>query len=206
MKNFLIIITFICSLAACKKPTTKAVNTNNSKDSLTYQPNVPGSRWTYTRTILGQNTTYNFTRLTNDTVSNGSTFLVYKSDIDENQYLRQEGGKYYSVLTASTNKPTLLILDTSKNINESWVGGVNGTDTYTYTMKEKIPIYFLDGFQYKNVLKVYTERTTGSPSNITLAGDTYYAQGVGQVKTEGYVKNNGITVNVFLKLISVDLK
>lgn len=206
MKLIIIFAGCLCCFIACKKPKIKAVNTNDSRDSLTYQPKVPGSRWTYTRSVLGQNTTYNFVRLTYDTISNGATFPVFQNDIDANQYIRQDGDKYYSVLTASTQKPTLLVLDAAKNVNESWIGGVNGSDTYTYTMKEKIPIYFLDGFTFKNVLKVYTERTTGSPNNITLAGDTYYAQGIGQVKTDGFVKSNGITVNVLVKLISVDLK
>jgi hypothetical protein len=41
-------------VAACtKKKTVQSVNTNNSKDSLTYQPKVPGSKWTYQRSLNG---------------------------------------------------------------------------------------------------------------------------------------------------------
>ncbi|MEQ1553029.1 MAG: hypothetical protein ABL929_02555 [Ferruginibacter sp.] len=201
MKKIIPFVILLLFFAACKKPKVKDIQTNNSVDSLTYQPKVPGSRWTYTRTILLNNTNYNYERLATDTVHLGNTYNVFYSDVDGAQYLRQDGDKYYNVLTASTNKPPLLVLDASKNINESWVGGVNGSDTYTYTIKEKIPIFVLDGFTFKNVIKVYQTRTTTSGST-TLAGDTYYAQGVGMIKTEGTV--SGIPVTI--KLIYLDLK
>ncbi len=201
MKYLILVFAFVLSITACKKPAVENIATNNSRDSLTYQPSVPGSKWTYTRTALGLNTNYNFTRLSTDTAIYGSTFNMFNSDIDGTQYIRKENGKYYSILTASTNKPALLVLDTAKNINESWVGGVNGSDTYTYTMKQKLPSYVLDGFTFRNVLVVHLERTTSAGTS-TISGDTYYAQGIGQVKTEGVV--SGIPVTI--KLISVDLK
>jgi hypothetical protein len=205
MKYLVLPIFILISLAACKKPKVQTINTNNSRDSLTYQPKVAGSKWTYTRTTLGLNTTYNFLRLTTDTTYYGSVYNMFNSDIDGTQYIRQDGDKYYSILTASTNKPEQLVLDVSKNIGESWVGVVNGSDTYTYTMKQKIPTYVLDGFTFKNVLVVHLERTTTSGAS-TISGDTYYAQGVGQVKTEGTVLINGIQVAVNVKLIILDLK
>ena len=203
MKYILSIFICMLSLIACKKATIKSVNTNNSKDSLTYQPKVSGSKWVYRRTIGGvQNTTYTFIRLSTDTVLYGSTFQTFSSDDNAtnqaNQYIRQEGDKYYNILTASTNKPQLLILDADRNVNESWLGGVNGSDTYTYTMKDKIPIYVLDGFTFKNVLVVHLERTGPNP----LSGDTYYAQGVGQVQSVGTVNN----ISAVVKLQTVDLK
>ena len=203
MKYFIIVFICLLSLVSCKKTTIERVNTNNSKDSLTYQPKVAGSKWVYKRTIGGiQNTTYTFIRLSSDTVINGSTFQIFSSDDNAtnqaNQYIRQEGDKYYNILTASTNKPQLLILDAAKNINESWLGGINGSDTYTYTMKNKIPVYVLDGFTFKNVLIVHLERSGPNP----LSGDTYYAQGVGQIQSVGSANN--IPVNV--KLITIDLK
>jgi hypothetical protein len=198
--KFLSFITILICLVACKKiPAIESVNTTNNSDSLTYQPKNLNDKWIYVRNTLGTNTNYNFVRLTTDSIFYGNTFNMFNSDIDGLQYIRQDGGKYYSILTGSTNKPALLILDTSKNINESWVGGVNGTDTYTYTMKQKIPIYVLDNFTFKNVLVVHLERTTGAVS--TISGDTYYAQGVGQVKTEGTVLVNGINVAVNIKLL-----
>ncbi|MBL7764631.1 MAG: hypothetical protein JNJ58_00935 [Chitinophagaceae bacterium] len=198
---FLIFISVI-AISSCKKKKIESVNTNNSKDSLTYQPSVPGSKWTYVMTVAGvSNTTYNTTRLTYDTTINSKVYHVFNSETEGQQYIRQDGDKYYSVLTAATNKTELLIIDASKNVNESWVGGVNGSDTYTYTMKEKFATYQLDGFTFKNVLKIYQERTNGS-GNVTLSGDTWYAQGVGQVKTEGTI--SGISVDI--KLITVDLK
>ncbi len=203
MKYLLIGFLSLLSLASCKKATIQSVNTNNSKDSLTYQPKVPGSKWVYKRIIGGvQSTTYTFIRLSTDTVAYNSTFQTFSSDDNAtnnaNQYTRQEGDKYYNILTASTNKPQLLVLDAARNVNESWLGGVNGNDTYTYTMKEKIPVYTLDGFTFKNVLVVHFERTGPNP----LSGDTYYAQGVGQVQSVGKV--NGISAIV--KLQTVDLK
>ncbi len=201
MKYLLFIVILLASFSACKKPKVESVNTNNSVDSLTYQPKVPGSRWTYVRTIFLTNTTYNFIRLSSEASLNGNTYQVFNSDVDGEQYLRRDGDKYYTVLTASTNKPELLVLDVSKNINESWVGGVNGSDTYTYTMKEKIPVYNLDGFTFRNVIKIYQARTNGS-GNTTLSGDTYYAQGIGMVKTEGTVSGAPVSI----KLQSVDLR
>ena len=207
MKYLLSIIICLLSLAACKKATIKSVNTNNSKDSLTYQPKVAGSKWVYKRTIGGiQNTTYTFIRLDADTLAYGSTFQTFSSDDNAtnqvNQYIRQDGDKYYNILTASSNKIQLLILDAAKNINESWLGAVNGSDTYTYTMRDKIPSYVLDGFTFKNVLVVHLERTGPNP----LSGDTYYAQGVGQVQSIGTVNANGTNLSARVKLITLDLK
>ncbi len=201
--SFIIVLVII----SCKKATIESINTNNSRDSLTYQPKVPGSKWTYRRTIGGiQNTTFTFLRLTADTIAYGSSFQIFSSDDNTtsnlNQYIRQDGNKYYSILTGSTNKPQLLVLDADKNINESWVGGINGSDTYTYTMKEKIPSFQLDGFTFKNVLVVTLNRTGPNPAT----GDTYYAQGVGQVKSTGTVTVAGITVSADVKVLTVDLK
>ena len=181
MKYLLPIVVCLLSLVACKKATIQSINTNNSKDSLTYQPKVPGSKWTYRRTIGGvQNTDYTFIRLTTDTTAYGATFQSFSSDDN------------------ATNKPQLLVLDAARNVNESWLGGVNGSDTYTYTMKQKIPVYTLDGFTFKNVLVVHLERTGPSP----LSADTYYAQGVGQVQSIGTVNN----INAVVKLLTLDLK
>lgn len=207
MKYILLIFTCLLSLIACKKATIESIQTNNTRDSLTYQPKVPGSSWTYRRTIGGfQNTTFTFRRLTTDTTAYGSTFQVFSSDDNTtnnlNQYIRQDGNKYYSILTGSTNKPQLLVLDADKNIGESWQGGTNGSDTYTYTMKNKIPVYVLDNYTFKNVLVVTLNRTGPNPAT----GDTYYAQGVGQVKSEGTVTAGGITVSADVKVLTVDLK
>jgi len=195
------------SVTACKKATIDSINTNNTRDSLTYQPKVPGSKWTYRRTVGGiQNTTFTFLRLTTDTTAYGSAFQTFSSDENTsgnpNQYIRQDGNKYYSILTGSTNNPQLLVLDAGKNVGESWLGGINGSDTYTYTMKEKIPSFQLDGFTFKNVLVVTLNRTGPNPAT----GDTYYAQGVGQVKSTGTVTLGGITVSADVKVLTVDLK
>ena len=203
MKYTISILILIALIASCNKPKIQSVNLNNSRDSLTYQPSVPGSKWTYRRTIAAVSVTnYDFTRTSTDTSVNGKMFKVYSSTSgDGNQYIRQDAGKYYSIFTASTNKPELLILDTARRVGETWLGGVNGSDTYNFTMKEKIPIYQLDGFTFKNVLVVRQERTNGS-GTVTLQGDTYFAQGVGQVYSVGSA--SGIPVTV--KLLTLDLK
>ena len=203
MKYLIPVLFCLLSLIACKKATIQSVNTNNTRDSLTYQPKVPGSKWVYKRVVGGvQSTTYTFIRLSTDTVAYGSTFQSFSSDDNAtnmvNQYIRQEGDKYYNILTASTNKPQLLVLDAARNINESWLGGMNGSDTYTYTMKDKIPIYNLDGFTFKNVLVVHLDRTGPNP----ISADTYYAQGVGQVQSIGTVN----AISAIVKLQTLDLK
>jgi hypothetical protein len=208
MKYLLLCFVIVLSFMACKKPAIESINTNNSRDSLTYQPKVAGSKWTYVRNALGQNVTYNFTRLSYDSSAYGNPFPVFSSDIDANQYIRQDVNKYYTILTGSTLKPELLVLDVSKNINDSWVGGTNGNDTYTYTIKDKIPSYILDGFTFRNVIKVYSERrtTSGGTSTVTLSGNVYYAQGIGQIQLDGFVVLGGTQVPVSTKVINVDLK
>lgn len=196
-------ILILISVTACKKPTIEKINTNNSSDSLTYQPKIPGSKWTYNRFVAGglSNIDYHFTRKNTDSIYLGKTFNLYDNDLDGVQLLRQDGNKYYQVLTASTNKPELLVLDADRNIGESWVGGVNGSDTYTYTITEKIPVYQLDGFTFKNTIVVHQVRST-SGGNITLNAHSYYAKGIGLVKSEGSVSG----LNVTVKLISLDLR
>lgn len=203
MKPFLYLLLLGSLAMSCKKPKIKSVNTNNSTDSLTYQPKVSGSQWRYNRYAAGglSNVDYNFIRLSYDTVKSGHSYQVYSSDIDGNQFLRQEGNKYYQVLTASTNKPELLVLDAGANIGDSWVGGVNGSDTYTYTLTQKIPVFTLDGFTFKNTIVIHQDRTTTSGNN-TLSVDSYYAQGIGLVKSSGSVSGIGVTV----KVLTVDLR
>ena len=207
MKALIFSLVMLVFLVACNKPKIESIDTNNSSDSLSYQPKIPGSKWTYRRTIGGfQNVTYNIIRLSTDTVAYSSTFQIFGSDDNTtnnaNQYFRQDGDKYYNILTASTNKPQILFLDASKNVNESWLGGVNGSDTYTFTMKQKISSYVLDNFTFKNVLVVHLERTGPNP----ISADTYYAQGVGQVKSDGTVTGGNISTTVNVKVITVDLK
>ena len=197
---FLILV----SLTACEKPKIEQIDTNNSGDSLTYQPKVPGSLWKYNRFAAGgiSNTNYNFTRSAQDSTYLGKVFNLYNSELDGLQLLRQEGNKYYQVLTASTNKPELLVLDADKNVGNSWVGGVNGTDTYTYSIAQKIPVYTLDGFTFKNTIVVHQVRTNSGRGDTTLDVNSYYARGVGLVKSEGTVNGIGVTV----KLLVLDLK
>ncbi len=201
MKKIILISFLFFSMIACKKSKVESVNTNNSKDSLTYQPSVPGSKWSYEMTLGGVlKSNYNVTRLDYDSVINGYTYHVFNDEKQGLQFIRQDGNKYYSVITAAANKTELLIIDASKEVGESWVGGVNGSDTYTYTMSAKYPTYNLDGFTFKNVLKIYQERKNGN--NITLSGDSYYAEGVGNILIDGKVSG----INTYVKLTSVDLK
>ncbi len=203
MKIFLSVVLIATVLFSCTKPKVKSINTNNSKDSLTYQPKVPGSVWKYNRYAAGgiSNKDYTFVRLSYDTIRNGKTYQTYSDELNGEQYLRQDGDKYYQVLTASTNKPELLVLDAGANIGDSWVGGVNGDDTYKYTYTQKLPVFNLDGFVFKNTIVIHQDRTNGSGNN-TLSVDTYYAQGVGIVKSSGNISGIGVTV----KLLELNLK
>jgi hypothetical protein len=199
--GFIVLVFFF----SCKKgnPPIENIQLNNSKDSLTYQPKTEGSRWLYTRNIANLTLdSFYFTSLSYDTTAYGSTFHVFKDDFQGNQYIRQDGGKYYTLITSSTNKPQVLVLDTSKSINEWWQGGVNGNDTYSYKIVEKIPLYTLDNFVFKNVYKVYGERTQNNAGVITttLKGDIYYAQGVGQVKSDLIGIQGAVQIPVFIKI------
>ncbi len=207
MKYLLLPVICLLLFTSCKKSVIESIQQNNSKDSLTYQPKVPGSKWTYRRTlpVIGS-TDYKFERLSYDTTIGSALYSVFSNTGDSygNQYIRQDGAKYYSILVASTYKPPILVLDTAKNVGESWVGGINGNDTYTFTMKQKIASYTLDQFTFRNVLVIHQDRTTvaNGTTTTTLSGDTYYAQGIGQVYSEGTV--SGIPVTI--KVITVDLK
>jgi hypothetical protein len=204
MKYFFLIICVLSICVSCnKKKTIESVNTNNSKDSLTYQPKVPGSKWTYQRSLNGLplQTLNNLTRLDFDTAINGHTYQVFNSDVDGRQYMRQDGNKYYLVIVAAANKTETMVIDVDKNVGDTWVGAVNGDETYNYTMVDKIPVYTLDGFTFKNVLKIHSERKDGN-NQVTLAGDTWYAQGIGQVLSTGTIVGQALEI----KLITVDLK
>ncbi len=201
MNKILILALLLFSTVACKKSKVDSVNTNDSRDSLTYQPNVAGSKWSYQMTLGGVlKSDYNVTCLNYDSVINGRTYRVFNDEKQGLQFIRQDGDQYFSVITAAANKTELMIIDASKAVGESWVGGVNGNDTYTYTMSAKYPTYDLDGFTFKNVLKIYQERKNGN--NVTLSGDSYYAQGVGNILIDGKVSG----VSTYVKLTSVDLK
>jgi hypothetical protein len=203
MKYSILIAILFIGFSSCKKKTIEYVNTNNSKDSLTYQPKVPGSKWSYLLSSSLINKTYNTTRQNYDTVFNGKTYAVFFSEfeLEGTQYVRQDGDKYYSVLTTSTNKTELLMLDAAKGVNDTWVGGVNGTDTYYYTIVDKFPVYTLDGFTFKNVIHVKMERKDASNA-VTLSAEGYFAQGVGQIISKGDL----VGIPFETKLISVDLK
>lgn len=211
MKYLFVSFIILISVSSCKKssPAIESINTNNSSDSLTYQPKNAGSKWFYTRVTANITIdSFYFTSLNYDTTAYGSSFHVFKDDFLGNQYIRQDAGKYYTIITNSTNKPQILVLDTSKNLNEWWQGGVNGNDTYSYKIVERIPSYSLDNFTFRNVIKVYGERvqSSGGVNTITLKGDVYYAQGVGQIKSDLIGLLAGNPISVAIKIKRLDLK
>ena len=197
MKIYSALIIFIF-FAACKKtPPIESVLVSNSRDSLTYQPKEQGAKWTYSQNVQGIVTPYIFLRLSTDSVFYGNVYNKFSSQVGNPiQYIRQDGSKYYSIFVPSTNIPKeQLVLDTLKNVGESWVGLVNGNDVYTYTMKRKLLLdTSIDGTPFKKMLVVHLERTTAG--NSTISGDTYYARGVGQVLTTGVV--SGFSVEIKL--------
>lgn len=189
--SFILLSTIILFNLSCKKsPSTLVTST---KDTLTYQPITADSKWEYDVFVGGVKTSSNSVIcLSRDTTFNAKSYDVFLNMPDSTfSYNRASGANYYNVLSTSTNKTELLILDTTKNIGETWVGGTNGSDTYNYTITEKLTNYLQDGVTYKRVLKVSQERKNAS-GNVTLSGDTYYAQGVGQIKIAGQI--SGITV------------
>jgi hypothetical protein len=210
MKYLLFLFFIVIGFSACKKDTIiESIETvvGGSKDSLSYQPSVPGSSWIYTRTIpLFPTVDYNFVSLNYDTSHLGFTFHVFSDDLNGNQYIRQDGGKYYTIFTPGTTKPQLLVLDTSKAINQSWVGGVNGDETFTYTIKEKIPSLVIDALTFRNVYRVYNERTKTISGIVTTSGDIFYAQGIGLIKSDLVIVNAGVSVPVSIKIKRATIK
>ncbi len=203
MKYLLFLFIIVIGISACKK--NAAIESIEiavgSKDSLSYQPSVPGSSWVYTRTVsVLAPTDYNYVSLNYDSAAYGFSFHVFNDELNGNQYIRQDGGKYYTIFTPGTTKPQLLVLDTSKSINQSWIGGVNGDETFSYTIKEKIPTLVIDAQTFKNVYRVYTEKTKTLTGVITTSGDIYYAQGIGLIKSDLVIVNGGTSIPVSIKI------
>jgi hypothetical protein len=194
--------------SSCKKATVESINTNNSRDSLTYQPSVPGSVWKYTRITAGTNVnTTTTTRLNRNDTLNGKIYFVFETVGDifpPFSYTRREPGKYYQIVPASTNNVEALVLDTLQPLNQTWIGAVNGTDEYSYKIVQKFPTYSLDAFSFKNVYHVYNEKRTSG--NLVLFGNTYYAQGVGLIYSDGTAYTNLGAIPFTLKLTNLDLK
>jgi hypothetical protein len=209
MKYLLFLFIVVVGFNACKKNTViQSIEIAvGSRDSLSYQPSVPGSTWLYTRTVsVFAPTDYNFVSLNYDTTLYGFTFHVFSDEINGNQYIRQDGGKYYTIFTPGTTKPQLLVLDTSKAINQSWIGGVNGDETFTYTIKEKIPSLVIDALTFKNVYRVYTEKTKTLTGAVTTSGDIFYGQGFGLIKSDLVIVSGGISAPVSIKIKRATIK
>lgn len=189
MKLYLILFSsFIILLIACKKSKLQNVTiTPGSVDSLSYQPSVYGSTWIYdvklngvktgTKTVVCQNY---------DTVINSKQYDVFLNNDSSKEFIRKDSTKYYNVLTASSKNIELCVLDVSKNINDTWIGGINGSDTYYYTITEKKATFVQNGINLKNVITVYTERKDTN-GNVTLSGTSIYAQGVGNINSSGKI-------------------
>jgi hypothetical protein len=208
MKYLLLPIFSFLFFVGCKKETViNSVSNAGSKDSLSYQPSVPGSFWRYTKTTsVSAAIEYNFISLNYDSTINGVTYHVFSDEQNGNQYIKQDGGKYYTIFTPGTTKPQLLVLDTSKSINQSWIGGVNGDETFTYTIKQKTAVFNLDAFTFKNVYKVYTEKTKTLTGVVMTSGDLYYAQGIGLIKSDLVLFNGVLQLSVNIKIKDVLVK
>jgi hypothetical protein len=208
MKYLLLPIFSFLLFVGCKKETViNSVSNAGSKDSLSYQPSVPGSFWRYTKTTtISSAVEYNFISLNYDSTVNGVVYHVFSDEQNGNQYIKQDGGKYYTIFTPGTTKPQLLVLDTSKSINQSWIGGVNGDETFTYTIKQRTAVFNLDAFTFKNVYKVYTEKTKTLTGVVMTSGDLYYAQGIGLIKSDLIIFNGGLQLSVNIKIKDVLIK
>lgn len=202
-KHFLLTsVIVILLLSACKKPTTTpSVTITDTRDTLTYQPITANSKWTYKayiNNLLYQ--TYEVTCLDKDSTINNKVYRVYDSEVEGLQFNRRAAEKYYTVLTTSTNKTELLILDATQTIGASWVGGVNGTDTYTYTVEDILPSYQFGTFTFTNVYVINQVRTDNN-NNVTLTAKTWHAQGIGIIKSEGTLSN--IPVQSILDVVDI---
>lgn len=189
-------------LTSCKKSTLKSVNNTGSIDSLSYQPNQAGSTWKFDIYLQGiKNGTKTIVCQSYDSTINNKVYDVMMNNDGSLDFTRRDQDKYYTVLTASTNKTELCVLDVSKSNNQEWIGGVNGTDTYYYTIVERQSSQVINGITLKNTIKVFNQRKNAS-GNVTLSGYAYYAQGIGNYKNEGTLAN----IPVEFILTSADIK
>jgi len=202
MKKLILLLLLALTFTACKKNEPPVQQDPTLLD--TYQPTTQNSTWNYQAYLLGiPNSQFVVTALGTDSVINNKTYDVFEdpSEADNFRFTRQDEDKYYTVLTAATNLTELLVLDISKSIGETWVAGVNGTDTYSCTVQDIKASYTLNNVEYKNVFLINQIRTNASNQE-TLNSLNYYAKGIGLIDADG--TTNGIPLRT--KITASDIK
>lgn len=192
---------FVILIAACTKPTPPEVTKDKTKKNENYMPLSEGSEWVFGLKVnnvpIQDIKTVSTDR---DTTIHGEVYHIFISDAEGLQYIRHDGAEYYNVLSASSLMTPIKMLDTTKAINEKWIGGKNGSDTYEYTIVAKYPTYTIDTYVHENVIEVKQERKDAS-NVVTLSSTSFFALGVGQVHSKGVL--NSLPMELVLKKATI---
>jgi hypothetical protein len=163
-----------------------------------FQPITIGSEWkfVYKHPLTGDTIHYTLTCTNRDTtLQDSKIYRVFDGTQNTKEYhMVQDTWNYWTTIPGSSTIRPLLILKSNAQENETWVGAINGNDTYYQTLVSKNIIYKVDNTTYKNVMVVNQKRITGGQT--TLNATIYIAEGIGIVYSIGVGELKLIYANI----------
>ncbi len=227
MKTYFLLFTAACLFfTSCSKTDNTPVN---PPGQTAYLNTTAGSSWTYHENNSSGATPvasdYTITSSSKDSTINGKSYHVNNYSSGGNQYLNISGHDYYQFDSIPGGLggvfERLYLKDNvakggtwSQDVNISiTISGIQVPLTVTVTNKivEKDISRTVNGKDYSGVIHVSTTlSSTGIPTGLTSAIDSYYAPNYGLIENTSVINLNylGITQNVNLetKLVSAVLK
>lgn len=185
MKKIYIIIC-LAFVMSCKKKTTTIIQPPAKPES--FLPTTTGSTWQYQLggiasginnvTSTGRDTTFpNFLDF---------TYKVVAINSNAEDYHCRKGNDYYTVVPGSSIHKPYKIIKGDAQINEKWIGAINGTDTYYVQLLEKDILYQLDTVKFEKTWHIQqTRATANNTTNMKL--DTWIGYNVGYLYTNGTI-------------------
>jgi hypothetical protein len=201
MKKVLPLLYLCLSILACKKNTTIIVEPAKLPES--YMPDKQGSLWKYSLSgiVNGSKQVLATGRDTVFTDYPNYTFKILDAGSFGYEYSCKQGNDYYiTVPYSATSKPYLVIKDAAA-IGETWIGAINGTDTYKVQLLEKNISHEVNNVNFEKVLHIRQTRIDKN-NDKTMDLDTWVAYHYGVVHTEGSVSGFPYTS----KVTSVEVK
>jgi hypothetical protein len=165
------------------KPKLPNIITSPAPES--YIPNSVGSEWTYQLggLLTGTKKVISTGRDTSFPIS-AIPFKIMQIEGGQQEYEAKVGNDYYTTVPNSTNNTPLKIIKGDAQINEEWIGAINGTDTYFVKMLERDINFNIDTFNFPKTIHIkQTRRDVNGIKTMDL--DTWIAYNIGYVKTSG---------------------
>ncbi len=217
-KSILVAVVLICLFVACRKSEGTVVN---------YLPSTTGSSWTYDETIISrinnQETNQNFqntsTMTGRDTLINGRTYKVIANTVDANSYrgkIQEDYFLYGRFAPIFGNNIELNYLKENLAAGASWntiflanvpgQGDLNVRIRYTIGVKDSAMT--VRGNNFKNVIRVKLDVFVISQiGEISIGnGNYYYANGVGEIKSQISINALGQSYNMSQDLLRYSIK